>query len=178
MSGKGMNCLVLLYRLVYNFRYVLLFVLLAYLGFLVLRYGLYDPASFRSLPSDSEMIENLQRHRADFERLVQIYREDLSMPTDRIFGSLNPTPETKQIMNRVKIDDIKTDREIWLPPNPYSKEIFSGNWMELRIKRGYDDPARRKYSGVILNYVHKAVTRREYMEPVYKRYYYVPLTQK
>jgi hypothetical protein len=48
----------------------------------------------RPLPSDEAMIAHFRRHRADFERLVQIYRNDQSLYTP--WGGLcNPPPETR-----------------------------------------------------------------------------------
>jgi len=61
-----------------------------------------DAPFFRSLPSDEEMIANFRKHRADFERLVQIYREDLSVPNDEV-GVLLPSAEVKKIMDRIRV---------------------------------------------------------------------------
>ncbi|MFH1113315.1 MAG: hypothetical protein V1792_05290 [Pseudomonadota bacterium] len=74
---------------------------------------------FRFLPSDEELIANFSRHRSDFERLVRIYREDLSVPTNCV-GDLEPTPKIKAVMDRLNVTAVHGDGVLWIPPNPYS----------------------------------------------------------
>ncbi|MEW6112143.1 MAG: hypothetical protein AB1664_08445, partial [Thermodesulfobacteriota bacterium] len=52
-----------------------------------------DAPYLRRLPTDEEMIAHFQKHRADFERLVQIYREDPNLPTRPGINYDEVTPE-------------------------------------------------------------------------------------
>jgi len=126
---------------------------------------------FRSLPSDEEMIANFHKHRADFERLVRIYREDLSVPTD--FYDLKPTPEVKAIMDRINVLWVKGDGVLWIPPDPYSTELnFLRGKAELTAKWG--SPERRQFSGVKFGYPHRKVSSFKNLAHIYKLYYYIP----
>jgi hypothetical protein len=128
---------------------------------------------FRGLPSDEEMIENFQKHRADFERLVQIYREDLSVPINRV-GILLPTPEIKAMMDRINVARVRMDNVIWMPPDPYSKDPDFQEEKSKFVAKWYS-PETRKFSGVIFRYAHGKVIRLGVVE---KRYYYVPFVPK
>jgi hypothetical protein len=125
---------------------------------------------FRSLPSDEEMIENFNKHRADFERLVHIYREDLSVASE--VGHLIPTPEIEAVMDRINVVEVYDDGSVWLPPDPYAKEAESR--ADLWIKAASKDPAARTLSGVRLAYAHGRVIRPKYLVSAWKDYYYVP----
>lgn len=127
---------------------------------------------FRSLPSDEEMIENFRKHRADFERLAQIYREDLSVPTH--FYALVPTPEIKAIMQRINVTKIYGDAVVWMPPDPYSKDPNFPEDKSKLVAKWYS-PERRKFSGVMFRYAHGTVIKLGVVE---KRYYYVPFEPK
>jgi hypothetical protein len=81
----------------------------------------YGLAPFRFLPNDQEMIDHFLRHREDFERLVQIYREDPYLP-NRSGIVWEPTPEIEAIMKRINVDILRTDWCVWLPPDPYSED--------------------------------------------------------
>jgi hypothetical protein len=134
---------------------------------------------FRSLPSDEEMIANFHEHRADFERLVQIYREDLSVPT--LFIQLKPTPEVKAIMDRIHVGAVWGDGIIWLPPNPYSTEpSFLKRRRSLHLKLFSRETRQsretREFSGVMLYYIHPTVMGFKY--PLHKKYYYVPFAPR
>jgi hypothetical protein len=129
------------------------------------------PALLRCPPSDEEMIANFRKHREEFERLADIYRADLSVPT--YLSSLVPTPEIKAIMERINVDSVTGDREIWMPPDPYSKEPdFLRNTARLQAKGPIAET--RKFSGVILRNSQGRVISRTYGHPVYKQYYYYP----
>ena len=130
---------------------------------------------FRSLPSDEEMIEHFYRHRADFERLVKIYLEDSSVPTD-VVGTLLPTPEVKATMDRINITFVSDDQVLWILPDPYSTDPdFRRKYIKLSAKTyGANRREIRQYFGVILSYAHPKALRLKYMAPVHKRYYYVP----
>jgi len=130
---------------------------------------------FRSLPTDEQMISNFNKHRADFERLVHIYREDMSVPTD-IVGYLLPNSDLQAIMNRINVASIRSDRTIWMPPNPYSIEpdFLKG----MAVLRGRSGVQARKYSGVIFNYAHDTVYSLRYLAPVCKGYYYTPFVPR
>jgi hypothetical protein len=126
---------------------------------------------FRSLPSDEEMIANFRKHRADFERLAQIYREDPSGPICQDY--LEPTPELKAIMARINVAAIRGDDQLWIPPNPYSREAFDS----MRALEQLPNCAeRRRFSGVIFRYSHGNVTHRGIF--VSKQYYYFPLAPR
>jgi len=128
----------------------------------------------RFLPSDEEMVAHFQRHRADFERLVQLYRED-----PRRGVMIKPTREMKTIMKRIKVNGIAPDQRIWLPPDPYSgqarREIET---LRLRRKADRGDPEARKFGGVILDYTPEPVIRLKNLSYVAKEYYYTPLVPK
>jgi hypothetical protein len=129
----------------------------------------------RNFPSDEEMIENFHKHRAEFERLVQIYRNDLSVPTN--LNSLEPTREVRAVMDRIHVAHVRGDGVLWLPPDPYSKKL-NPEWDKLeRMSRLYS-PEKRQFSGVILSYAHAEVLRFDYGTRVHKRYYYIPFTPK
>jgi hypothetical protein len=123
---------------------------------------------FRSLPSDEEMINNFEEHRADFERLSQMYREEPSIRTS--VGVLGPSPKIESIMKRMNVSFIMGDGEIWVPPGPDSK---SAGKKLLHRASPADTLEERKFSGVIFGYAHKRVVKHEW--PVYKQYYYIPL---
>ncbi|MEW6529273.1 MAG: hypothetical protein AB1473_00430 [Thermodesulfobacteriota bacterium] len=129
-------------------------------------------SSFRTtIPSNEEMIANFQQNRADFERLAQIYREDLSVPTSG--RQLQPTPEVQAIMSRIHVTSVNGDQMIWLPPDVCLREA------ELRADRGekavIGAPEARKFSGVIFGYERRGVTGLMSMSNTYKLYYYFPL---
>ena len=135
----------------------------------------------RSPPTDEEMIDHFRKHRADFERLAKIYREDPS-PAYDAWGVPKPTPEANAIMRRINVCDMKSDLQLWLPPNPY----FSGareRIAELGLMRKllHGEVGGRKYSGVVLPFCHKLVYRTwihwfniEYPR-VWKSYYFTPI---
>jgi len=108
----------------------------------------------RSLPSDDEMIANFHKHRADFDRLAQIYRGDLSVPTD--FDFLQPTPEVKRLMDRINVAWVEGDGVIWLPETADSTRPDLLRYKRELLAKPYS-PERRKFSGVILGYAHKKV---------------------
>lgn len=124
---------------------------------------------FRSLPSDEEMLANFYRHRADFERLVQIYREDLSVSTDSL--SLVPTPEVRRIMDRINVSNVSGDNLFWIPRN-LQYAISRSN--EMRLRAEVCDRIRRRFSGVFLNYNHGRVVRLRHLSHVRKVYYCTP----
>jgi len=131
---------------------------------------------FRSLPSDEEMIADFHAHRADFERLVKIYREDLSVPT--CMRVLQPTPEIKAAMRRMHVVRVQGDGVMWLSPDPYSlDQDFQDKLTELLLKR-WSSPELRKFEGVELNYSQKIVRSLAYWGEIEKRYYYIPLAPK
>jgi hypothetical protein len=134
------------------------------------------PSFFRRLPTDEEMIAHFYKHRSDFDRLVQIYREDLSVPVD-VVGTLLPTPEVKPIMERINISYVKDDQVPWIPPDPYSTVPDVQRELTMFLIHR-DEHEKRKYSGVILGYAHGQVLRLKYMGPVWKKYYYTPLVPK
>ena len=80
-----------------------------------------DAPFVRCLPTDEEMIANFHKNRGDFERLVNIYREDLSVPT--VLDLLKPTPEIKEIMARINVAAVKSDGIVWVPPDPWTKRF-------------------------------------------------------
>jgi len=133
------------------------------------------PSMFRSLPTDEEMIANFYKNREDFDRLARIYREDKWVPA--IMRVLIPTPEITAIMARINVTAVKGDGGIWIPPDSYSMDPDSLE-RKLELKIGRDGPAARKYSGVIFSYKDGRVIRRNYGQPVYKQYYYVPVVPK
>jgi hypothetical protein len=138
---------------------------------LISEYGL---APFRFLPSDEEMIDHFRKHRADFELLVQIYREDPHLPNR---GGIvwEPTPEIEAIMKRINVRLLRTDRCFWLPPDPYSEDAKTQTeTLQLGQKRG--EAEARQYSGVLLGYAHPPVRRGlvENFSQVFKGYYYTP----
>jgi hypothetical protein len=126
---------------------------------------------FRSLPSDEEMISHFYEHKEDFERLVRIYREDLSVPAD-VVGRLLPTPQVKALMNRIGVMEVNGDGSVWLPPYPYSNKPDAVRRMARLMSRGCCE--RRLFSGIIFSYAHPPVKRFRYLAYVYKGYYYTP----
>ncbi|AFM26642.1 hypothetical protein [Desulfomonile tiedjei] len=130
---------------------------------------------FRCLPSDETLIRHFQKHRADFELLVQIYREDPDLPNN--FGMVSkPTPEISAIMNRINVRDLRSDWTIWLPPDPYSEEAKSETKARKLIQKVHRGEAEgRRFSGVSMTYDHGPVRRFDkYLSEVFKGYYYTP----
>jgi hypothetical protein len=144
----------------------------AYLLLFHLFYSFADlPLLLRPLPSDEQMIANFHQHRADFERLVQIYREDLSIPTDFIL--LQPTPQIKDLMARINVDSVEGDGMVWMPPDPYSTDPTF-----LERKYSFDHlPQRRNFSGVKLGYAYGTVIT-YHLGLISKNYYYIPLVPR
>ncbi len=147
---------------------------------LIAEYGL---EILRFPPSDEEMIDHFRRHRADFERLVQIYREDPHLPTRSSGIVWEPTPEIEAIMKRINVDILRTDWCVWLPPDPYSEDAKTQReTLQLGRKIHRGDAEARQYSGVLLRYAHPPVRRRgdlvEYFSRVSKGYYYTPFPPK
>ncbi|MFH1117180.1 MAG: hypothetical protein V1792_24950 [Pseudomonadota bacterium] len=133
-------------------------------------------ACMRNLPSDEEMIANFHKHRAEFEQLAKIYREDLAVPTDE-GGCLRPTPHIEALMERINVSWICGDQVVWIPPDPYSKdEAFQSKHSSLTAK--WFSPERREFSGVIFRYAHGKKIRFWYGERVDKRYYYFPFAPR
>ena len=131
---------------------------------------------FKTLPTDEEMIANFSKHRADFERLVKIYEEDLSVPTD-VVGQLLPTPQVRSLMDRLNVASIISDGQIWIPPDPYSLEPkFLRE--RVRLQSSIQSAEARRLSGPMFSHVHGRVTRLEYLQPVYKSYHYIPSAPK
>jgi len=130
-------------------------------------YDSYAPY-FRFLPSDEEMIAHFQKHRADFERLVRIYRGDEPAVS---------AGEVEAIVKRIKVRWVRSDRTVWLPPDPYSDDAEqTTKKLDLRRRALRFDPAMRKFAGVFLGYDHPPVRRLNwYLSDVYKGYYYTPL---
>jgi hypothetical protein len=136
-----------------------------------------DAPYFRFLPSDEEMIAHFQTHRADFERLVQIYREDPSLPNR--FGSIGydeQPPEVKALMARINVSGMRSDWTIWLPPDPYSEVARQQSRILVLVPmlhRG--NPEARRFSGVLIRYGHPLVIRLDkHLSKVWKGYYYTP----
>ncbi len=129
---------------------------------------------YRHLPTDEEMIWNFYRHRTDFDRLVHVYREDLSVPCD--WGSLLPTPELRDIMKRINVIAVYDDSNLWMPPDPYS-DIPVVRERRHKLESDSHNPQRRKFSGIMFRYQHKEV-RSMYTAPLRKYYYYIPLIPK
>lgn len=71
------------------------------------------------LPSDEEMIENFQAHRADFVEAVRLYR-DYPRPPDKDTSLWFKDGDTLEVYKRAGIEDIDA-RGCWLP-DPYSVE--------------------------------------------------------
>lgn len=142
---------------------------------LALFYAEYGMAPLRFLPSDEAMIANFHSHRADFERLVHIYRECPILPI-RMGHVFEVTPEIRAIMRRINISGIDNDSRLWLPPDPYSDDVKQriksrGLWKKL--VRGRLEA--RQYAGVVLFYDHRTIRKWDsHFTSVYKAYYYTP----
>jgi hypothetical protein len=119
------------------------------------------------------MIAHFQRHRADFERLVQIYRENLSLPTE--IDYLFRTPEVSAIMDRIHVAHVSGDGVIWMPPDPYSTKR---NPEKEKLDASWHSQEGRKFAGVIFHYRHAKSRTLSYLAPVYKHYYYFPFAPK
>jgi hypothetical protein len=134
-----------------------------------------DAQYFRFLPSDETMIAHFQKHRADFERLVQIYQEDQSPPDPVSPWSWKPTPQARAIMERIGVSWMTGDRSmIWVTPDPYSKEAGD----KARTFDSKDRPETRKFTAILFGYDHAPVKRlNEYLSQVKKYYYYIPVVQ-
>ena len=82
-------------------------------------------------------------------------------------------------MKQLNIESVRGDGAVWLPPDPYSKELLRSKEMyNLMGQAARSKPKARRYSGVILRYAHKEVIRKEYWGYVRKSYYYIPVTPK
>lgn len=150
-----------------------------------------DYASYFRIPSDEEMIENFYKHRADFERLAQIYREDSTLSdhredsplSDRLSIINKPTPEIKAIMVRVNVAYAERyfDRALWMPSEEAKQHDKTLKFFifEEAIKGN-------KFTGVTLRYTRGPVLRLSMLwsgHPkasgyVTKDYYYIPFVPK
>ena len=142
-------------------------------AYLLLFHAFYSfadlPLLIRPLPTDEQMIANFREHRADFERLVRIYRDDPSIRVN-VIGILQPTPEIKAVMARINVDSVEGDGMVWMPPDPYANEpSISKQKAELNHW-----PQKRKFSGVKLNYAYGTVITYHF-GLISKDYYYFPL---
>jgi hypothetical protein len=135
---------------------------------------------FRQLPSDEDMTAHFQKHRADFERLVQIYREDPKLPRRPGINYDEATPEAGAIMERISIGGMRGDSVVWIPPDPYSVEAQKQNVAsDLFTDARLGWPEGRKYSGVLLDGAHEPVIRLNAdLTQVFKGYYYTPFVPK
>lgn len=96
---------------------------------------------FRNLlPSDEEMIAHFQAHRAEFEELVALYRNNRPLPGDtRSWGDL---PEVKALREKLGTDWVGEQLGYWLP-DPYSLKtgkrvldlIRSHQFGQLEVRR-------------------------------------------
>jgi hypothetical protein len=141
-------------------------------GFAVTYYS-FAPL-FRNLPSDEEMIEHSYKHRSDFQRLAQIYGEDLSVPCDDV-GTLLPTPEIEAIMARINVPLIYGDWSTWMPADSNSQD---NKPQEDRLEPRSYHGAPRQFRGVNFHYAKVQTLSGDNLIPVYKWYYYVPLAPK
>jgi hypothetical protein len=134
---------------------------------------------FRFLPSDEAMIEHFRKHRADFERLVQISREDPSPPDEK--GLWVPPPEAQAIMTRIHVKFVIADpMDVWISPEPYSEEalqqIKTLNLFE-KVREGH--PEVRKFTGLFVGYDHAPVQRlNEHFSVVRKNYHFIPVVPR
>ncbi|MBM4328954.1 MAG: hypothetical protein FJ118_17545 [Deltaproteobacteria bacterium] len=140
-----------------------------------------DAPYFRLLPTDEEMIAHFQKHRTDFERLVQIYREDPSLPNRWGMVDYHELhPKEQAIMARVGVNGMRGDWQSWVPPDPYSVEAqkqVATLGLFREAQKGTSEG--RKFSGVILSYAHPPVIRLNAdLAWVFKGYYYTPLVPK
>lgn len=140
----------------------------------------------RSLPTDEEMIEHFQKHRADFEHLAKLYREDISIGADeftisqtmsymkngRIVQISNHKKNSAEpIMERVNVYAMYHDSVLWFPPDPYSDEAKQSR-KEFPYK--FWSEQGRRLGGVVFYYSHAPVIRFKNMEYVVKKYYFTP----
>ncbi|MEW6532819.1 MAG: hypothetical protein AB1473_18460 [Thermodesulfobacteriota bacterium] len=136
-----------------------------------------DAPYFRGLPTDEQMIAHFRKNRADFERLVQIYRQDPKLPNRWGMVDYQELDREKQaIMARVGVNGMRGDLQSWVPPDPYSAEA-QNQVANLHLFREAQEgtPKGRKYSGVILSYAHPPVIRLNAdLAWVFKGYYYTP----
>ncbi len=107
-------------------------------------------SAFRFLPSDEAMIENFHKHRQDFERLLQIYRESRTL-----YIVLQTDPEVKQLMNRIGAH--------YMYRYMYSDQAY---WS--------DHDSRAEQNGIIFDGIHEPVLRLKTRTRVAKQYYYIP----
>lgn len=148
----------------------------ARLGCAILKEYEEDAQYFRFLPSDEAMIAHFQKHRADFERLVQIYQEDQSQPDRR--RSWVPTAEARAIMGQIGISWMDGDGSmIWVSSDPYSEQAKEQARSFQRLA-SEGSPETRKFTGIIFGYDHGPVKRlNQYFSQVKKKYYYTPVVQ-
>lgn len=140
----------------------------------------------RSLPTDEEMIEHFQKHRADFEHLAKLYREDMSIGADEFTmsqtmsymknGRLVQISNHKKnaaedVMKRINVYALYDDGELWFPPDPYSEEAKQYR-KDFHYK--FWSEQGRRLVGVNFYYGHAPVIRFENNEYVVKKYYYTP----
>jgi hypothetical protein len=134
-----------------------------------------DAQYFRFLPSDEAMIAHFREHRADFERLVQIYQEDQSQPDSR--RSWVPTAEARAIMGRIGISWMDGDGDmLWVSSDPYSEQAKEQARSFQRL--AWNSPEARKFTGVLFGYDHAPVKRlNQHFSQMKKYYYYTPVVQ-
>jgi len=127
----------------------------------------------RNVPSDEDMITHFHNYRADFERLVKIYREDLSVPVVGTY--LSNSPEVAYLKKRTGMRYIHGDQGIWIPPDPYAKQAYL---MIDKFKINPYSPKGRQYSGVVFDYDHLDVFSFNKYQFLIKKYYFVPFIPK
>jgi hypothetical protein len=134
------------------------------------------PLLFRPLPSDEDMIANFHKHRTEFERLVRIYQQDPSIHVE--FDELIPTPEIETAMGRINVSSVRADGHIWIPPDPYSRDLdVVKRLAPTYFQRGdycHLSAQSRKLSGVKLSYACGTIITFEF-NLISKGYYYVPI---
>ncbi|MFH0826197.1 MAG: hypothetical protein V2B18_25885 [Pseudomonadota bacterium] len=134
---------------------------------------------FRTPPNDEEMIAHFRLHQADFERLVQIYREDphlVNMKGGLFWDMPGLSPEVRSIMDRTKVYSLRNDYTFWIPPDPYSEEAKMQRGQIASLRKADSGALEvRKVSGIYLSYSHPEVRRwNANFSQVFKGYYYTP----
>jgi hypothetical protein len=76
------------------------------------------------LPSDAQMIEHFESHRADFEELVRLYQSGERWEWRRQNGSLTPFPTDAYgaLLKKADVEALSRDASLWLPDS-YSDDI-------------------------------------------------------
>ena len=127
------------------------------------------------LPSDEEMIAHFQAHRAEFEELVELFRNYRPQPADS--PAWDDIPEIRVRRERIGVRYVTPQLGYWLP-DPYSVETGK-HVLELILSHQFGQFEVRRYSTLKLVPADKRYYRGSVRYgTIWKDYHHFPETPK